>query len=156
MRRRILSLSLVGGLALAAGLSAGEPQIFGAGVTVVEATPIASLLADPDAYLDQTVRVEGTVLDVCPRKGCWMEVGSDESSIQIKVEDDVIVFPQDAKGKPAAAQGTVEAMEMSREEFESYLRHLAEERGEGFDPASVGDGPYRIIRIRGTGAEIGG
>ena len=37
-----------------------------------------------------------------------------------------------------------------------WLAHLAEERGEAFDPetADVGDGPYRIIRIKGTGARI--
>jgi hypothetical protein len=28
-------------------------------------------------------------------------------------------------------------------------------RAPSFDPATVGDGPYRIVQIRGEGAEIG-
>ena len=96
------------------------------------------------------------MLDVCPRKGCWIEIGDEAKRIQIKVEDDVIVFPSDAKGRIAASQGEVEAIEMSREDYLLWLTHAAEERGENFDPASaeIGDGPYRLIRIRGTGARI--
>ena len=77
-------------------------------------------------------------------------------SIQIKVDDGVIVFPTDAKGRIAAAQGEVEAIEMTREKYVGWLAHAAEEKGEEFDAetADIGDGPYRIIRIKGTGARI--
>lgn len=131
---------------------------FGEGVSLEEATPIAKILADPDAWIGKTVRIEGGVLDVCPRAGCWMEVGEAGESIQIKVDDGVIVFPTDAKGQVASAEGTVEAVEMTREDYVAWLAHVAEEKGEVFDEASaeIGDGPFRIIRIRGTGAEIEG
>ena len=36
----------------------------------------------------------------------------------------------------------------------AWLEHLAEERGETFDAASVGDGPFRILQLKGTGARI--
>ena len=136
--------------------AAGEPEIYGGGVDLEEATRIADILADPDAYIGRMVRVDGGVLDVCPRKGCWIQVGDEESSIQIKVEDGVIVFPAEAKGRVAAAQGEVEAIEMTREKYLGWLAHEAEEKGEEFDPESgeIGDGPYRIIRIKGTGATI--
>ena len=136
--------------------SPARSQVYGTGVDLEVATPIHEILGDPDAVLGQTVRVEGQVLDVCPRKGCWIQIGDEASSIQIKVEDDVIVFPSDAKGRIAAAQGEVEAIEMSREEYLRWLAHAAEERGESFDPdaAAIGSGPYRVIRIRGAGARI--
>ncbi len=135
---------------------AGQPELYGKGVELEEATPIADILADPDAFVGKTVRVEGGVLDVCPRKGCWIQVGDDASSLQVKVEDDVIVFPADAKGRLAAAQGVVEAIEMSRESYLGWLAHRAEEKGEAFDPetADLGPGPYRMIRLRGTGARL--
>ena len=93
-------------------------------------------------------------LHVCPRKGCWIELGEAGESIRIKVEDDVIVFPAAAKGRTATAQGEVEAVEMSRESYLAWLAHLAEEKGEEFDAekADVGAGPHRIIRIKGSGA----
>ena len=134
----------------------GDSEVYGDGVDLPEPTRIADILADPDAWIGKTVRVEGGVIDVCPRKGCWMEIGEAGESIRIKVEDDVIVFPAAAKGRLAAAQGEVEAIEMTRDKYVDWLAHLAEERGEEFDAASagIGDGPFRIIRIKGTGATI--
>ncbi len=146
------------GLSISAAAAAAETEIYGEGVDVERATPILEILADPDAFLGKTVRIEGTVLDVCPKKGCWIEVGAAGESIQVKVDDDVIVFPTAAKGHIAAAQGTVEAIEMTRDRYLAWLGHLAEEKGESFDAenADIGDGPYRLIRIRGTGARIRG
>ncbi len=142
---------LFGSAALAA-----DVEIYGDGVKLEEATPIAKILADPDSYVGKTVRVDGGVLDVCPRKGCWIEVGDEGESIRIKVDDGVIVFPAAAQGKIAAAQGEVEAIDMTREKYLGWLAHLAEEKGETFDAdsADLGDGPFRLIRIRGTGARF--
>ncbi len=143
-------------MALPATAPAGEAEVFGAGVDLEEATRIADILADPDAYIGKTVRVDGGVIDVCSRQGCWIQVGDDAASIQIKVEDGVIVFPTAARGRIAAAQGEVEAIQMTREKYLGWLAHEAEEKGREFDPetADIGDGPYRIIRIKGTGARI--
>lgn len=147
-----LSSLLIAPLAAAAG---NEATTYGTGITLEETTPIATLVADPKAYEGKRVRVEGKVNDVCPAKGCWMSLGStDNASIRIKVQDDVIVFPQEAKTHHATAEGVVEVIELDRERYASWLEHLAAERKEPFDPATVGDGPYRIVQIRGEGAEI--
>lgn len=158
MRNKILSAALVAAFwtLIPAVLPAAETEIYGDGVDVEEATPILDIVADPDAFIGTTVRIEGTVLDVCPKKGCWIEVGAGGETIQVKVDDDVIVFPASAKGRIAEAQGKVEAIEMSRDRYLAWLGHVAAEKGETFDAATaeVGDGPYRVIRIRGTGARI--
>ena len=152
----VLTLAALGGLLLMPATVAAEVETYGDGVTVEEATPIAKILADPDAFIGKTVRVEGGVLDVCPKKGCWIEVGDEGENIRVKVDDGVIVFPAAAQGRIAAAQGEVEAVDMSRESYIGWLAHLAEEKGETFDElgADLGDGPFRIIRIKGTGARI--
>ena len=157
LKTSIVRTLIVAGLAvLGLAVIAAETETYGTGVEVETSTPILEILADPDAYLGKTVRIDGTVLDVCPKKGCWIEVGSGEGSIQVKVDDDVIVFPMATKGHIAAAEGKVEAIEMTRDRYIGWLAHLAEEKGEEFDAetAEVGDGPYRLIRIRGTGARI--
>lgn len=143
-------------LLLAPVAARAEAETYGSGVDLPEATRIADILADPDAYIGKTVRVDGGVLDVCPKKGCWVEIGEPGESLRIKVEDDVIVFPTDAKGHVASAQGKVEAVEMTRDAYLGWLEHLAEERGEPFDrdAIDVGPGPHRLIRIQGTGARI--
>jgi hypothetical protein len=45
---------------------------------------------------------------------------------------------------------------MTREGYLGWLAHLAEERGETFDAeaSEIGHGPFRIIQIQATGAEI--
>jgi len=157
MPNKTLSAALVAALfTLIAAVLPAAAEVYGDGVDVDEATPILDIVADPDAFIGKTVRIEGTVLEVCPKKGCWIEVGAGGGTIQVKVEDDVIVFPASAKGRIANAQGEVEAIEMNRDRYVAWLGHVAEEKGEAFDAATadVGDGPYRIIRIRGTGASI--
>ena len=153
MRQRVICLGLLL-VVLAAGAQAGES--YGSGVKVAEATPISKILADPDAYVGKTVRIEGKVLDVCPMKGCWMELAGEDGkqSLKVKVDDGVIVFPVTSKGKLAVAEGTVEAIPMTKEQYVGWLEHLAEERGETFDAASVGDGPFRVLQLKGTGARI--
>jgi hypothetical protein len=143
-------------LVLAAVPALAGEKTYGQGVTLAETTPVAKILADPDAYVGKTVRIEGRVLDVCPRAGCWMELAEGEgaSKLRVKVEDGVIVFPVTAKGRLAVAEGVVEAIPMPRDRYVAWLQHVAEERGETFDPSTVGEGPFRIVQIRGTGARI--
>lgn len=152
----VTAVALLVATLLPAAPAGAAAEVYGGGIDLVEVTPIADILADPDAYVGKTVRVEGGVLDVCPMKGCWIRLGDDHESIRVKVDDDVIVFPASAKGRIAAAQGRVEAVEMTREGYIDWLAHLAEERGETFDvdAADIGDGPFRILRIQGTGARI--
>jgi hypothetical protein len=154
MIRRILFVGAILSLALAVPMVRGE--VYGGGVKVAEATSIAKIMADPDAYVGKTVRIEGKVLDVCPMKGCWMELSGEGegSSLKVKVDDGVIVFPVTAKGKLAVAEGVLEAIPMTRESYVGWMEHLAEEKGQTFDAASVGDGPFRILQLKGTGARI--
>jgi hypothetical protein len=100
----VVALALCGAVALAA------EEKFGAGVTLKEATPIAKLLESPAAFVGKTVRVEGVVSAVCEEMGCWMELKDETSgkSIQLKVDDGVIVFPVAAKGKKGSGEGIFE------------------------------------------------
>ena len=137
--------------------AAAGPEVYGAGVALAETTPIRAIVEEPDAWVGKEVRVEGRVAGVCVKKGCWMELQDpDGHHLRIKVEDDVIVFPAAAEGRQAVAQGTVEVNELGREEYLGWLRHMAEEQGRDFDEASLGEGPYRLVQLRGTGAEIAG
>ena len=45
------------------------------------------------------------------------------------MDDGVIVFPSEAVGHDAVAEGEVEILEMGKEKYEAWLRHVAEEEG---------------------------
>ena len=156
MLRRISIVVLL--FALAAGLAAADERSFGAPLSPdLAVTAIGDIVADPDAWAGKRVRIEGRVSGVCEHMGCWLELASpDDVALRVKVDDGVIVFPSDAVGAHAEAEGEVEILELTRDEYEDWLRHQAEETGDEFDPAAVGDGPYRIVRLRGLGAVVTG
>ncbi len=84
-----------------------------------------------------------------------MDIASDREfeKIQVKVDDGVIVFPLTARGHQARIEGVVEVLELTEEEAVEQGQHMAEERGEEFDPSTI-TGPQTTYRIRGVGAII--
>jgi hypothetical protein len=142
-------------LLLAPAARAAEGTKYGTGVTGPELVKISELRANPDRYVGKTVRVEGLVTDVCPRRGCWMEIAGDKEfqTMRVKVDDGVIVFPLTAKGKVATVEGVFQKFVLSVERVEQMKRHEAEEKGVPFDPKSV-TGPESYYQIAGTGAVI--
>ncbi len=116
---------------------------------------IGELLADPEPYLGEKVTVVGLVEDVCPMKGCWIDVIDQQTAQQIrfKVDDGVIEFPTEVRGQEVVAEGILEKRELTREQAVGYYEHLAEEKGEEFDPATV-TGPVTLFQLQGLGAEL--
>jgi len=130
---------------------------YGAGINLTETVAIAAIHEEPEVYEGKNVVVEGTITEVCPRRGCWVDLVDAETNetIRIKVTDGYIVFPLSAKGKYAKVEGMVEKLELTEEQARSRREHEAEEKGESFDPESV-TGPEVIWRIKGQGAQIEG
>jgi hypothetical protein len=137
----------------AATKSVVSGQSFGAGVTLAETASIDAILADPTAFKGKTVRVEGMVLDVCPKRGCWMELAGKEPGhkLKFKVTDGDMVFPPDSKGKTAVAQGEIAVRELSLEDSKAQAEYEAKEYGKTYDPASITK-PTVVVRLDGTGA----
>ena len=141
-------------IAAAAGLLAAADLKLGKPFSLKEAMPLATLMSKPDTYVGKTVQVEGKIAEVCQMMGCWMELTNAEGQkVRIKVEDGVIVFPKDAAGKMAVAEGKFTRQELSREQAVKQAEEEAKERGRSFDPAKV-KGPVTAYQIEGTGAVI--
>lgn len=137
------------------GFSQTDEMNLGNEITLTEQTKISDILAEPESYLDKTVLVKGEILDVCPMMGCWMELKSETKNdrIKIKVKDGEIVFPTEAIGSTALVEGTVYKIELTKEKAIEHFEHIAEEKGEQFDPSTI-TGPMTIYQIKGLGAEI--
>lgn len=154
----MLRTMLLLAVALASPAAATCDQVtLGAGVTLTEETPVAAILAAPDGYVGRQVTVRGEVTDVCEMAGCWLELRAAEGDerIRVKVEDGEIVFPAWSRGHAARAEGTVEKLELSRQDYILHREHEAHENGGSFDVSTVaGDGPFAVYRIRGTGAVL--
>jgi hypothetical protein len=114
---RTTTSGLVGLVACAALAVEGraEEKAYGSGVSPRPAVSIGALLEQPRAFVGQTVRVEGVVTAVCQHMGCWLEITDPEigRGVRFKVQDGVIVFPRDAAGRRASAEGVFEEIASS-------------------------------------------
>jgi hypothetical protein len=137
------------GLCLAGEVKLGRP------LALKEATPIAKISADPEAFVGRTVQVTGKVVDVCQKMGCWMNLvdPAGGNPVRVKVKEGEIVFPKTAVGKVAVAEGKFTKLSLSREQAIAQARHEAEENGRKFDPATIFSA-RTIYQIDGTGAVI--
>lgn len=131
------------------------PEKYGKGLSGSDTIKVSELIASPDKYIGKTVRVEGTITDVCAKRGCWMMIAGDKEfqTIRFKVDDGVIVIPMSAKGKSAVAEGVFAKLELTKEQAVEHAKHQAEEMKKPFDPASV-TGPQTLYQLKGTGAVI--
>ena len=132
-----------------------DMEPLGEEISLSQTTPIADILADPTAFVGKKVKIEGRITDVCPMKGCWMEIETEDGqqALTVKVNDGDIVFKPESKGKQAIAEGEVYAIEMDEAQAVSYMRHLAEEKGEVFDEDTI-EGPMTVYQIKGAGALV--
>jgi hypothetical protein len=69
------------------------------------------------------------------------------------VEDGVIVFPKDSIGKQVLAEGKLVKVELTKDQAIAQAKHLAEEQGRKFDPASITSGKTSY-QLTGTGARL--
>ena len=136
-------------------VSVGAEKKFGKKITLKEKTKISDIIANPEKYHGKKVLVEGPITDVCKMRGCWIRLGSDKEfeTMTFKVEDGVIVFPMEIKGKTALAEGVVSVATTSVEDQIEQGKKHAKESGEEFDPSSV-KGPKTVIQIKGEGAVV--
>jgi hypothetical protein len=150
--RTTLAVLALSALAAAPAVAATK---YGKGVS--EATPVklSELMAKPDAYVGKVVKVEGLVTDVCPKRGCWINLAGDKEfqTIKVKVEDGVIVFPMTDKGKKAVVEGTFKKMELTKEQAIERAKHEAEEKGTKCDVSKI-TGPQAVYQIMGVGAVV--
>lgn len=112
--RRSLSLVLLSLLlavpTFAADSTSPAPSTYGAPVTETKAVPLAKLAKKPRAFAGRTIRIEGTVKDVCQGQGCWLEVQDAKGATFIaKSLDESVLVPKDCKGQRVVVQGVLTA-----------------------------------------------
>ena len=114
-------------------------QNFGGKVNMDTITNVSDILATPENFIDKNVTIKGTIVKVCKKRGCWVELASDKrfQTFRVKVRDGDMVFPMTAMGKTAYATGEVQGFPLSLERSKQYLAYQAEEMQQKFDPESV-------------------
>jgi len=74
---------------------------------------------------ESNVVVRGTIIDVCPKKGCWMRVRDGDDELFVRFQDYAFFVPMNATGRDIVMHGTALSQTASVEE----LRHYAADAG---------------------------
>ena len=133
-------------------------QSFGEPISVdLPVAEVAAVLAQPEAYAGREVKLQGTVAEVCAKKGCWLRIadpsgGAETVFVKLTcpVEADARLIPADAAGKPVVVQGRVVVEEMTEEQ----ARHYAQDAGKSAEEVAAITGPQKTIRIDSPSARV--
>ena len=120
---------------------------------------VDKLIHNKNDYMSSIVKVEGIIEEVCPMRGCWLQVsGEDDKNkkIRIKVKDGDIVFPLSSKGRKVVAEGQFSVLTLNEKQAKNWKKHLAAEKGIKIDTASIvlTDSDFFEYRLNTNGAEI--
>ena len=131
---------------------------YGGTISLIDVKRIGYLIDNSEKYLNSNVLISGKILEVCPMRGCWINVKDMDSDIDIrvKVTDGEIVFPLSSKGRQVDVQGIFSKLEFSKEQAIKWKVHLAEEKGIKLAPEEVEINPSDLYeyRIIGKAAKI--
>lgn len=152
--------------------AAAEELILGQPLTVEEMTELSAIMEKPEEFLGERVLVEGIVINVCPSRGCWIDIiGTDSpEKIKIKVLDGEIVFPMEIKGRNVLIEGIVykivydkdgnllyDTSDLAQQE-KQHAEGEGHEEKEGHEEERSGheteDGNVVVYQIRGLGAVV--
>lgn len=138
---------------LLAGGAGAEEIIYGLGVSAADTVRVSDLLANPDGYLGQTIRVQGVAVGSCQHRGCWINLASDVEgqTVRVQVKDGEIVFPPEILGDLVLAEGVWTANNLDLETTKKVCAAEASKQGEDFDPDQVTT-CRTLYQLTGTGA----
>lgn len=107
-------------------LASNEPYIGGEQVDPEGAMPVEEMLIQLGNGTEMPAKVKGKVVDVCQKKGCWMELDKgDGSTIRVTFKDYGFFVPMDIKGREVIINGVAYVDTISVDD----LKHYAEDAG---------------------------
>ena len=132
--------------------------LYGVSLSETKAIDIGALLKSAEEYVGSQVIIEGSIIEVCPMRGCWIQAQDKNtlSSIRIKVTDGEIVFPLSAKGHKILAEGELIKLEFTVQQAKNWKHHLALEKGIELDTANItlDDSDFFEYRLNSRSAKI--
>ena len=126
-------------------------DVYGSNVTaakVIKAKKINSALQSGEPV---DMQLTGKVLEVCPKKGCWVKLQlADNSTAFVKMKDYGFFVPTSLEGKKVLIDGKVEMTKTSVKE----LKHYAEDAKQSQEEIDAITEPKQEIKILANGIKV--
>ena len=155
MKKVLFCLSVV----LFAAISNAQPpegeakpgDWYGEKVSPDGAIDIAKIPAQLQKSESFDAKVKAKIVEVCPKKGCWLKLQvNDSTTALVKMKDYGFFLPLAAKGKTVIIDGEVKVKNTSVEE----LKHYAEDAKKSKEEIAAITKPEKEIRFTAKGIVI--
>jgi hypothetical protein len=129
----------------------GKVSSYGARIDDARAIEATRLISQMEGKDSLNIKIRGKVIDVCQRKGCWMNVDLGAGrQMKVRFKDYGFFVPKNCAGKTVVMQGVAYKEETSVEE----LRHYAEDAGKSKADVEKIKQPEKNTSFEATGVLI--
>ena len=151
MKKIILSLSFCLLTALSFAQTAYTGQKFGEEVKPGDVKPAARMEAAMGDKKTVDMKIEGRVVDVCKKKGCWMTLEMPNGDpMRVTFKDYAFFMPMDIVGKKVVLDGLAKKQTISVE----TLRHYAEDAKKSPEEVAKITDPRKELAFEAKGVVI--
>jgi hypothetical protein len=155
MKKLLLSCVVIMGALL---INAQPPEgkalpgdYYGEKVTATDAISISEIPAKLEKKEVLDTKIKAKVLDVCPKKGCWLKLAiNDSTTAFVKMKDYAFFAPLAIKGKTIILDGEAEMITTSVDE----LRHYAEDAKKSKEEIAAIKEPKKEIKFTAKGIMV--
>jgi hypothetical protein len=117
-------------------------------INAIDIAEIPAKLKEKEAF---NTKVKAKVLDVCPKKGCWLKLAvNDSTTAFVKMKDYAFFLPTAVKGKTIVMDGEVKMITTSVEELQHYAKDAKKSQAE----INAITQPKKEIRFTATGITV--
>lgn len=149
-----MTVCLFAGMFLCAQPPAGEAKkgdTYGEAVTEKGAVSLDELSRKLDKEEKTTAKIKGTILAVCPKKGCWMTMElPDKTKMLVKFKDYAFFVPMAIAGKTVVLDGIARQKLVSVNE----LKHYAEDAKKPQAEIDAITKPEKQVRFEASGVRV--
>jgi hypothetical protein len=147
----LLMASMAAFSTVSPGQTKSKPSSYGAKIdanNAIEASALVKTMGNKDSL---AVKVKGKVINVCQRKGCWMNVSIDNGKeMMVRFKDYGFFVPKNCAGKTVVMEGVAFKTETPVEE----LRHYAEDAGKSKEEIEKINEPKKNTSFEASGVLI--
>lgn len=153
--KKMLSIALVLLVTVSTAFALDSGKKVGKELSDNDPVTITSLLENPEDFVGKTVKIEGVVVDMCVKRGGWMDLAGDKEFTKFTADAKTadFKFPLDSKGKTAIVEGEITKITVSVEQQKERLNHEALENGKEVDLSTITEPKINYV-LKATGAEI--
>ena len=117
-------------------------QVFGSAFNSdIETVAFDELIEKSGEYDNETISTEGTIMQVCQKKGCFFMLESDNKTARISFKDYSFFVPTNTAGSRVKVNGTFNIETIS----EADAKHYAEDMGENPDAVTGPQEEYSLV-----------